>query len=124
MVALVAPGALVAACGDSSEPSGGGGDTTAGLAALADVPDGGGLVVENPGGGMLLIVRNGNEVKCYDAACTHLGTTVDAPKDGIATCSNHGSQFDAATGEVRKGPATKPLPEVAVKVDGDQVLLA
>jgi len=134
MVALVAPGALVAACSDSeptgsgdSTPTGGGtapGGSAQGLTALADVPDGGGLIVENPSGGMVLVVRNGTEVKAYNAACTHMGTTVEAPKDGVATCPNHGSQFDTATGDVAKGPATKPLPTVAVKVDGAQVVLA
>jgi cytochrome b6-f complex iron-sulfur subunit len=134
MVALVAPGALVA-CSDN-EPSGGsqstptgGGDPTAGggakgLAAVAEVPDGGGLVVDNPDGGMVLLVRNGTEVKGYNAACTHQGTTIDAPENGVSTCPNHGSQFDAATGEVRKGPATQPLATVSVKVEGDQVVMA
>ena len=136
MVALVAPGALVAACADS-EPSGssnttntpaGGGSTAPGeakgLAALADVPDGGGLVVDNPNGGVLLIVRDGDQVKAFNAACTHMGTPVDAPKDGVATCPNHGSQFSSETGAVERGPATQPLPSVAVTVAGDQVVLA
>ncbi len=142
MVALVAPGAVVAACADSeptgsgnsndtgtgnSTPTGGGsapGGSAQGLTALADVPDGGGLIVENPSGGMVLVVRNGTEVTGYNAACTHMGTTLEPPKDGVATCPNHGSQFDTASGDVKNGPATKPLQTVAVKVDGDQVVLA
>jgi cytochrome b6-f complex iron-sulfur subunit len=138
MVALVAPGALVAACSDASDSStggntgtttgggsaAGGGSPSAGLTALADVPDGGGLIVDNPSGGKLLIVRTGNDVKAYNAACTHMGTTVDAPQNGVATCPNHGSQFSTADGSVKKGPATTPLPTVNVKVDGDKVVLA
>jgi nitrite reductase/ring-hydroxylating ferredoxin subunit len=128
MVALVAPGALVAACSDS-EPTGSGdpAPTNSGgksLAKLADVPDGGGVVVANPAGGMVLLVRSGAEVKGYNAACTHMGTTVGAPTAGVVTCPNHGSQFDTSTGDVKKGPATVPLPTVTVKVDGDQVVLA
>jgi len=132
MVALVAPGALVAACSDS-EPTGSGepaptNDTAnnsgKSLAKVADVPDGGGLILDNPGGGKILLVRNGTEVKGYNAACTHMGTILQAPKAGLATCVNHGSQFDTATGAVTKGPATKPLLTVTVKVDGDQVVLA
>ncbi len=135
MVALVAPGALVAACSDGG--SGGGGTTTTGggatptgggsaqgLAALADVPDGGGLIVDNPAGGKILLARTGDEVKAYNAACTHMGTIVDAPKDGIALCSNHGSEFSTEDGSVKKGPATQPLPTIDVKVEGDQVVLA
>jgi cytochrome b6-f complex iron-sulfur subunit len=134
MVALIAPGALVAAC-STSEPSGSSNTTTeggttapggsaTGLTALADVPDGGGVIVDNPNGGVLLIVRNGDQVKAFNAACTHMGTTVEAPKNGVSTCPNHGSQFSAETGAVEKGPATQPLPSVSVKVDGAQVVLA
>jgi nitrite reductase/ring-hydroxylating ferredoxin subunit len=140
MVALVAPGALVAACSGGDSPGGGSaadgtaGDGTAGggsapaggggLAALADVPDGGGLIVDTPGGGKILLARTGDEVTAYNAACTHMGTVVDAPKDGVAVCSNHGSEFDTATGAAKKGPATQPLPTIEVKVEGDQVVLA
>ncbi len=135
MVALVAPGALVAACSDgeptpTSTPTGGddGGGTAPGqaqgLAPVDDVPDGGGLIVDNPDGGVLLLVRNGEEVVAYDAACTHMGTTVEAPKDGVAVCPNHGSEFAMSDGSAKKGPATQPLAKVNVKVEGDQVVLA
>ena len=142
LVALVAPGALVAACSDGSDSSTGGNTgntggngntgggtsagagTSAGLTALADVPDGGGVIVDSPEGGKLLVVRTGTEVKAYNAACTHMGTTVDAPQNGVATCPNHGSQFSTTDGSVKKGPATAALPTVNVKVEGDQVVLA
>lgn len=134
MVALVAPGAVVAACSDASDSSNNSnnGDSGAdsgsgsggGLTALSDVPDGGGLVVNNPSGGMLLIVRNGSEVKAYNAACTHMGTTVAAPENGVATCPSHGSQFSTTDGSVKKGPATSPLATINVKVEGEQVVLA
>jgi len=130
MVALVAPGALVAACSDGSDSGTSNSDNNSGggagsaLTALADVPDGGGVVVANPSGGMVLVVRTGNEVKAYNAACTHMGTPVDAPVDGVSTCPNHGSQFSTEDGSVKKGPATAPLATVDVKVEGDQVVLA
>ena len=137
MVALVAPGALVAACSDSGSGSTGGdattgngggstqpGGSTQGLAALADVPDGSGLIVDNPAGGKILIARTGDEVKAYNAACTHMGTILDAPKDGVSVCSNHGSEFATEDGSVKKGPATQPLPAINVKVDGTQIVLA
>lgn len=132
MVALVAPGAVVAACSDASDSSNNGNSGAdsgsssggGGLTALSAVPDGGGLVVNNPSGGMLLIVRNGSEVKAYNAACTHMGTTVAAPENGVATCPNHGSQFSTTDGSVKKGPATSPLATVNVKVEGEKVVLA
>jgi cytochrome b6-f complex iron-sulfur subunit len=139
MVALVAPGALVAACSDSSSGSSGetipgadetGTGTTSGsssagaLAALADVPDGGGLIVDNPNGGVILLARTGNDVKAFNAACTHQGTTVDAPENGIAICPNHGSEFSTTDGSVKKGPATTALATINVSVSNNQIVLA
>jgi cytochrome b6-f complex iron-sulfur subunit len=139
VVALLAPGALAAACGnDTSSNSGsaptGGGSTSGGgssggagtkLAALADVPQGSGLVVNKPGGGKLLLVRSAaDDVKAFNAACKHKGTIVDPPKNGTITCPAHGSQYDAATGSLKKGPATAGLDAVSVKVQGTDVVLA
>lgn len=147
VVALVAPGTVVAACssgddsgGDSGDtgsgggttgggaaPTGGGGTSGGGgqgIAALADVPEGGGLVVDYPDGKLLIVQPAPGEVKAYNAACTHRGTTVNPPADGLITCPNHGSQFDPASGDVRNGPATRPLVEVPVMVESGQVMLA
>jgi nitrite reductase/ring-hydroxylating ferredoxin subunit len=123
-VALVAPGALVAACGDSGDTAEGGGESSGGPTALADIPDGGGLIVDNPAGGKALLVRNGQEVTAYNASCTHMGSIIGVPKDGVSVCPNHGSQFTMDTGAVAKGPATKPLEKLEVQVKGDQVTLA
>lgn len=127
-VALIAPGALVAACGSDDSGTadeGNSGSSGSGSTPLADIPDGGGLVVDNPAGGKALLVRNGQEVKAYNAACTHMGSIVDVPEDGVSTCPNHGSKFNIAEGgEVTKGPATKPLETLEVQVKGDQVVLA
>jgi Rieske Fe-S protein len=132
-VALVTPGALAAACGGSNLPASGsptsGGSTPSpsggSLAALADVPVGGGKLVDRPGGGLLLLVRpSQGEIKAFDPTCPHQGTTVNPPAAGLITCPNHGSQFDAATGDLHKGPAKKGLTAVPVKVAGDKVVLS
>lgn len=140
LVALAVPGGL-AACG-SETPSGttgttpGGGTTTppgggttptgpASIAAAADVPDGGGLIAGNPATSKpLVLVRTGETIKAYDATCPHQGTAVSPPENGVITCPNHGSQFNASDGAVTKGPATTGLPEIAVKVEAGQVILA
>lgn len=133
MVALVAPGALVAACSDTTTPtpSGTGAGTTGGatpsgpLAALADVPEGSGLVLESTAKGPLLLVRpTPDAVKAFNASCPHQGTTVDPPVGGTITCPNHGSTFDGATGALKGGPATRGLTEIAIKIEGDKILLA
>ncbi|CRK56309.1 iron sulphur protein [Alloactinosynnema sp. L-07] len=139
MVALVAPGALVAACSDSS-PSGSTGTTTTGtttaagtsgaagstaLATLADVPQGSGKIVTGTPKGALVLVRpTADTVRAFDAACPHQGTTVRAPVNGTITCPNHGSTFDGATGALKGGPATTGLKEVPVKIEGDKIVLA
>jgi Rieske Fe-S protein len=35
----------------------------------------------------------------FSRACTHKGTVIDALVNGIMNCSNHGQDFDAATGK-------------------------
>lgn len=136
LVALAVPGGL-AACGSQpttggtgtgTTPAGGGGTTPGGgasIAAFADVPDGGGLIAGNPADSKpLVLVRTGDTVKAYDATCPHQGTAVAPPENGVITCPNHGSTFNATDGVVTKGPATKGLAEVKVKVEAGQVVLA
>ncbi|NUS63744.1 MAG: Rieske (2Fe-2S) protein, partial [Saccharothrix sp.] len=103
--------------------------TTAGgppiIAALADVPDGGGLIAGNPANSKpLVIVRTGDTVKAYDATCPHQGVAVSPPENGVITCPNHGSTFNASDGAVTKGPATTGLAEVPVKVEAGQIVPA
>jgi Rieske Fe-S protein len=43
---------------------------------------------------------------------------------GIINCPCHNSQFSAADGSVKKGPATSPLPPASITVDGDSIKLA
>ncbi len=58
----------------------------------------------------------------FSASCTHRGTTVAAePGSTTLVCPAHGSEFDAATGQVLKGPATAPLASVPV-ANADGVL--
>jgi cytochrome b6-f complex iron-sulfur subunit len=51
----------------------------------------------------------------------HGPLTVDPPQNGVITCPNHFSQFDGATGALRKGPADTGLTEVPVRVVDDYV---
>jgi nitrite reductase/ring-hydroxylating ferredoxin subunit len=134
VAALVAGGAVTTAC--SSPSSGSGGTTTdnqpkaaAGteIAKLAAVPVGGGLLVDEPGGSgskLLLVQPSAGEVKAFSATCPHQGVTVAVPQGGTITCPGHGSQFNAGSGAVTRGPATSGLTVVNVKVNGAAVVLA
>ena len=81
------------------------------VARLTDVPSGGGLVV-----GDVVITRDGDTVHAFSATCTHQGCIVSNVTDGEIHCPCHGSAFDASTGAVVTGPATRPLPVVGVEV--------
>jgi len=94
------------------------------LAAVADVPVGGGVLVDTPGNGQLLLVQpEAGKVVAFNPACPHQGTTVNPPTAGKITCPTHQSGFDLATGAVRTGPAPVGLAEVAVTVTQGNVLL-
>jgi nitrite reductase/ring-hydroxylating ferredoxin subunit len=98
-----------------SQPSGG-----RTLAAVADVPPGGGLVLADEG--VVLVRGEGEEVHAFSATCTHQGCPVSEVTGGRILCPCHGSAFDAATGEVVAGPAPSPLPAVDVTVQDGNVL--
>jgi Rieske Fe-S protein len=97
-------------------PTGSGGRR---LVALDQVPVGGGVVL----GAQKVVVTQPtpDDVRAFSAVCTHQGCTVSRVADGQIHCPCHGSSFDAATGAVRNGPATRPLAKVAVVVRSGEV---
>ena len=57
--------------------------------------------------------------------CTHLGGPLAQGRlEGeVVECPWHGSRFDLATGEVKRGPAKTPEPVFEVKVEGTTILI-
>jgi len=57
--------------------------------------------------------------------CTHLGGPLAQGKlgDSVVECPWHGSRFDLATGEVKRGPARTPETVYEVKVEGSTILI-
>ncbi len=90
------------------------------LGKAVDVPVNGGVVFRD----QKIVVTQPveGEFKGFSAVCTHQGCVVNDVDDGIINCDCHGSRF-ALDGSVTTGPATQPLPPVAVSVDdnGDLV---
>lgn len=104
------PGATTAA--NAYGPSTAGADRP--LATLDRVPQGGGLVL--PDDAVVLTRDEDGTVRGFSAICTHQGCPVSSIAQGQILCPCHGSGFDAKTGEVRAGPAERPLVPVPVVV--------
>lgn len=89
--------------------------------ALAKVPVGGSVAATVAGAPVIVAQPTKGKVVCFSAFCTHQGAVVNT--DGkVISCPRHGSLFNAFTGAVEGGPATKPLPAVNVKVSGTNVV--
>ncbi|WP_411760725.1 Rieske (2Fe-2S) protein [Streptomyces tunisiensis] len=122
---LLASGAaaLAAGCGSGD---GGGGDSpdtegSAGqeLLPVADVPVGGGRIL---GAEEIVVTQpEEGEFRAFSAICTHQRCLVSEVADGTINCPCHGSRFNITDGSVERGPATRPLPEERITVDGNTV---
>lgn len=122
-VAVVAGAGSLAACGaaddvqEAASSAAGAASSAAEAIKAADIPVGGGKIFES----LQAVVTQptAGEYKAFSSVCTHQGCQVSEVENGIISCACHGSAFDAATGEVKQGPATKALPAKSVTVDGD-----
>ncbi|QIJ62047.1 Rieske (2Fe-2S) protein [Streptomyces sp. JB150] len=61
-------------------------------------------------------------LKAYSSICTHAGCPITKLTGTRLTCFCHGSEFDAATGEVLQPPATVPLTELAVHSEDGRIV--
>lgn len=107
-----------------SGSAGGGGGAAAGgaLASTADIPVGGCAVFESEK--VVVTQPTEGDFKAFSSTCTHQGCAVSSSSDGEIPCNCHGSRFSLEDGSVITGPATAPLDEVAITVDGDSITLA
>jgi Rieske Fe-S protein len=122
--------AVLAACsggnnGSDVGPTSAKADNKGDLGPLSAVPVGQAKNVTLPGGKPGILARpTATTAACFSAICTHLGCTVQADGDKL-NCPCHGSQYDALTGKVLRGPAPDPLPSIPVTVtDGTVVAKA
>jgi Rieske Fe-S protein len=79
------------------------------LAAVPDVPVGGGVVLADRD--VVITQPVSGTFKAFSATCTHQGCAVSEVANGTINCPCHGSRFAVADGSVTAGPATTPLPE-------------
>lgn len=121
--ALGVAAALAGCAGDDGDGGGDGGDQVesgAELTTTDQVPVGGGIVLTDQK--VVVTQPTEGEFRAYTAVCTHQQLLVTSVEDGTIICSNHGSEYDAATGEVTGGPAPSALATVEIDVEGDKIL--
>ncbi|MFI0422590.1 Rieske (2Fe-2S) protein [Spongiactinospora sp. 9N601] len=104
----------------SGDDSGEGGE--GGFARTSDIPEGGGAIFKEQR--IVVTQPTAGEYKAFSVTCTHKGCAVEDVSGGTINCACHGSKFKIADGSVAAGPATKPLPEKQIKVEGDAISLA
>ncbi|MEU4702682.1 Rieske (2Fe-2S) protein [Nonomuraea dietziae] len=119
-VTSAAPQASAGSAAPSASASEGAGGTAA-LTTKAEVPVGGGTIFKEQK--VVVTQPVAGEFKCFSALCTHKGCPVASVGNGTIDCPCHGSKFSIEDGSVKDGPATKPLPEVAFKIDGESISL-
>jgi Rieske Fe-S protein len=118
-----------------NEPAGEGGDpaasgeegdseqkSTKSIAAVADIPVGGGMILKKQG--VVLTQPTKGKIKAFSVTCTHAGCAVTKVNDGSIDCACHGSKFAIEDGAPTDGPAKTPLEKVSVKVKSKKVYLA
>ncbi len=94
------------------------------IGATSKVPVGGWAAFTDPDSGdpSLVIQHTADDFVAFDAVCPHAGCTVAyAPSAKLIACPCHGSEFNAKTGAVMRGPATRGLTpiKIAAEPDGD-----
>ena len=94
------------------------------LGPASDVPVGGSASFTDPASGDpgLVIQQTAGQFVAFDAVCPHAGCTVAYAKAAkVIACPCHGSEFDAQTGAVLQGPASRALGtiKIAAGSDGD-----
>lgn len=71
----------------------------------------------------LIAYKAGDDLKFFTSRCSHLGCRINEVADGRLICPCHGSEYDASTGQVLKGPSVKPLQELDYQREDDLIFI-
>ena len=106
-----------------AEPEDGHPATFLPIGRAADVAPGE-MRVFDVGGTSVNVANAGGRLYGFDDTCTHAGCSLaEGDLEGTTvTCACHGSQFDVTSGDVLRGPASRPVRSRAVRIEGDQLL--
>ncbi|WSQ08075.1 Rieske (2Fe-2S) protein [Streptomyces sp. NBC_01231] len=115
--------ALTAGCGESGDDKASSHASPGQeLAKTADIPVGGGKIFKDEE--IVVTQPKQGEFKGFSNICTHAQCPVAGVSDGTINCTCHGSKFNITDGSVAHDPATRPLPEKKITVQGDSIRLA
>lgn len=90
---------------------------TSSIGAASAVPVGGSAAFTDPATGdpSLVVQQTAGDFVAFDAICPHEGCTVAyQPSAQLIACPCHGSEFNAKTGAVIRGPATYGLTSIKI----------
>jgi 3-phenylpropionate/trans-cinnamate dioxygenase ferredoxin component len=96
------------------------------VAKIEEVPDEGTFGVVKATGEPVCLIRHAGRITAVSDTCTHQEFAIslgDVLPDGTIQCAWHGARFDCASGAVRQGPATEPLPVYSVRIENGMVLV-
>ncbi len=95
------------------------------LAKLSDIEEGAGISFTDFALQPAILFKTGQRTcVARSAVCTHLGCTVQSSLvDGKIYCACHQSYFDLEKGTPLSGPATLPLAQEPIVIEGDIVYL-
>jgi len=104
--------------GGAERPKGRAGVT----AKTTEIPAGGGKVFDAQK--VVVTQPEPGQFKAFTAVCTHQGCIVSEVAAGTINCPCHGSKYSITDGTVKTGPATRPLAEKQVTMEGDQIRIS
>lgn len=96
------------------------------VAKVKEVPDEGTFGVVTATGQPVCLIRHAGRITAVSDNCAHQDFAMslgDVLADRTIQCAWHGARFDCATGAVRQGPATDPLPVFAVRIEDGMILV-
>jgi len=126
--ASVTCAAMLAGCTTQDVPPAGSGtaasasgsaSAAAAVATTSQVPEGGGKIIDARR--MVITQPQPGSFKAFSSICTHQGCFVNSVSNGTINCPCHGSKFSITDGAVVHGPATRPLPPIAISVEGTSI---
>jgi Rieske Fe-S protein len=120
------PGSGPSSSGPSGTGQPGGSSGATLLTAASAVPVGGGVILGLQN--VVVTQPTKGRFEGFSATCTHQGCILASVSSGTINCACHGSQFSITDGTNVTGPlgtpagSVAPLPKVAVKLEGKDVV--